>query len=672
MAFYNIDNQVKRRRMELAEKEQRLANDPGHIFMKSLASSAPKQLLSALGTVGVNLAKAGADYSLFGGKEERESVIKARDMKNKERLAMIAERNPALRGKIYEDEFGYKRDLPVSKPSEGAMDLVKTAEDVLSPADSLDDILKVPEKEPTKLDKILSAEPEIKDPETIYMGDGEYAVEVPVTGMTPEQMRRQGLITDPTGESSGFTPGGKAYKVMSTEQMVQYKDSMREKERQRRAAEKQPSAVERILSPELPDPAELKQPAAAPAAVASPVAPAAPEGARQQAPVETAQVEATAFDAYGNPLTSAELRKEAELRSLERRKNADLTQSQRKKRQDLIKSQLAEELKQAHNFMALTSAEELALGRADLQARYDRERDPIVREVLGNALAAYPSESERQRTETMFKNNKGTVRVGSVSIGEKNKITFNYREKPKRTSNLDAMKRNQSQITRNERTIEDPLATPEEREKARQDNVRLRASNKELGKATDISQKVPTDDDGNLTLLAGEETTIGSPSAALTSQRRQKKMDVYKSNRDGINAKIVGSKSANQAFTKAYNGYIESGQTQEDATALAVATVIDDKGELQSQYKPKTTGKDDAAKAAYPFLFNFSTKTGVPKMVNKTINESLLTVPELNSLNAYAQDKSAEEVSKIMQGAIRLVPVKGAKKNRVQQVIDSE
>ena len=62
--------------MELAEREQRLQNDPGRIFLKSMASSAPKALFSALGNVGVNLATNAANYNLFGGKERSEAQIR--------------------------------------------------------------------------------------------------------------------------------------------------------------------------------------------------------------------------------------------------------------------------------------------------------------------------------------------------------------------------------------------------------------------------------------------------------------------------------------------------------------------------------------------------------------------------------------------------------------------
>ena len=74
MAFFSVDNQIKRRQMELAEREQRLQNDPGRIFLNSLSRTAPQALLGALGDVGVNMASNYAKYNWFGGKEAEKMI----------------------------------------------------------------------------------------------------------------------------------------------------------------------------------------------------------------------------------------------------------------------------------------------------------------------------------------------------------------------------------------------------------------------------------------------------------------------------------------------------------------------------------------------------------------------------------------------------------------------
>jgi len=90
MGFFDKDYRQQLRQQRLMEKEQRLKNDPGAIFMRSLAAEAPRALYSLAGNLGIEAAK----HHLFGGVETQRRLDKAQQATERYQRSMVSDKSP--------------------------------------------------------------------------------------------------------------------------------------------------------------------------------------------------------------------------------------------------------------------------------------------------------------------------------------------------------------------------------------------------------------------------------------------------------------------------------------------------------------------------------------------------------------------------------------------------
>lgn len=599
MAFFNIDNQIKRRQMELAEREQRLQNDPGRIFLKSMADSAPKALFSALGNVGVNLATNAANYNLFGGKERSEAQIR-------ESEGRIAATYPQLRQQFFDKN--YKGAVPAM----GQQQATQQAKD---------EIQKPPM--PTRM------------PDMVDMGDGTVAVEVPTEGLTVEQIEQQDLTRDPSG---------KMYKIMDQKEANRVRFTYDEQ-----VAAARGGGISQFVAPEdqLPTLKSLKKPEQMPSA----------SFLNYQGGDLTGGLVGSPY-----PPTSDELKKQAELNSLERRKWADLTEGQRKKRQELIKSQMTEDVKNSYNFIGLTSAEQLSAKKTAYLAKIEAEKDPVVKQLLFNAYESLPSESQRQESESLLSRGKGTRRVASVSISDGNKVIVNYNEKPTRLKVKDAAMDAQSEINRMDLILADPARSDEHAYAAKQRRAML-TQLKDYSEMENVLTPILLDPEtGYLIVKAGEEDAVGKkldrpPAGGLTARTK-----AFNDDKQRSFDSIAANPGAKEMFVKKVEAYEKDGLSSSDAADKAAIEMIDADGLLRSDLRGSGAGKPKEAKPSYPNLKAKTSpggkKGGQLAYALELVRENKMSSAELATLEREAANLRPEEVDQAITGALGITKTK--------------
>ena len=151
MGFFDKEYRQQLRQQRLMEKELRLKNDPGAIFMRSLAAEAPGALYSLAGNLAIDAAK----YNLFGGKEAEDIARKKQYAEERHYSALEGAEDPLAlerhrkKYNLFPDSL--KPGTQPSKPGE------------------LDEILGTGPKKPQKrseLDKILAPKQPVKPEQT--------------------------------------------------------------------------------------------------------------------------------------------------------------------------------------------------------------------------------------------------------------------------------------------------------------------------------------------------------------------------------------------------------------------------------------------------------------------------------------------------------------------------
>ena len=602
MAFFDYNNEIKRRQMELAEREQRLQNDPGRIFLKSMAQSAPKALFSALGNVGVNLATNAANYNLFGGKDRSEAQIR----ESEGRIAAIY---PQLRQQFFDKN--YKGAVPAM----GQQQATQQAKD---------EIQKPPM--PTRM------------PDMVDMGDGTVAVEVPTEGLTVEQIEQQDLTRDPSG---------KMYKIMDQKEANRVRFTYDEQ-----VAAARGGGISQFVAPkdQLPTPESLKKPEQMPSA----------SFLNYQGGDLTGGLVGSPY-----PPTSDELKKQAELNSLERRKWADLTAGQRKKRQELIKSQMTEDVKNSYNFIGLTSAEQLNAKKTAYLAKIEAEKDPVVRQLLFNAYESLPSESQRQESAKILSSGKGTRRVASVSIGEGSKFVVNY-EKKTRAKIKDAAMDAQSYINVLDDVLADPKRASEHADARieRQRMLDKLQEFSKLPKDEIVSPIVLVEEGPNkgyLVVQAGEESDVGK--VLIRGGTNEETAIENKYNEPGGRQRAVDSikvdPEAQKMFVDKVEKYKSQGLSEADAGDKAAKEMIDAKtGTLRSSLKGSGGGTEKN-----PYQKIKDKEEGILDyalgIVVATPQVGKLTATELAYIEQKAGQLSVEQVKAFISGVAGMQPEKG-------------
>lgn len=192
MAFDPKSN-LAYRQQRLQEKQVELANDPGLVFLKAMAQSAPQATFSALGQMGVNT----LGYYALGGKEETQRKAFDTSSQNVQRAYERAKEYPGLYGEFEriaaEHSARFENGQPISRSKPDARGLRKSTMQKAS----------------------TPAIPNVKD-----FGDGKYGIETSpkdfVFGLGPDGYK------DPAS--------GKLYKPITKEEFDKYSTQQRKQQ----------------------------------------------------------------------------------------------------------------------------------------------------------------------------------------------------------------------------------------------------------------------------------------------------------------------------------------------------------------------------------------------------------------------------------------------------------
>tara|TARA_R110000796_G_scaffold96136_1_gene201670 strand:+ start:6888 stop:8960 length:2073 start_codon:yes stop_codon:yes gene_type:complete len=683
MAFYDTDNEIKRRQMALAENDLRLRNDPGRIFMRNLASAAPQALFSALGNVGVNLAKDASGYHMFGGKDRSEATIRASE-------AGVAEKFPMLRGGFMADNYPGALGPQVDTPPQGKAMAPGQAPQQVTPT-SKPTVSESPYKAPESYASGLEKQ------EYIDLGNGTFAVKVdPGEGGSAISM----LLQSPDGstdikrihalnkslkEQNIIESDGGLYRIVSKEnkerQQKEYGKFASNRMQYESDAEEAKALGTEFVAPEdlpeqLPRPSELRPSGAAPsptgaaprptrevlrpAQVARPVRTQATVKQATQTklaqltkqlgytPTGTEVMEAIKLDAQ------RQLKME-ELASLEMRKTQTLTSMELRKKQELLKSVILDEVQSSYDFLGITTPEDLQAKRDDLIRRHNEERDPTTRAVLSSAIDAMPTQNNLLEAKKLYASGKN-VRVSKVSISEANKFIVRA-EKPSSRGHERAAIRLQLEIEQNKVIINNPSAYTEEQvANARVTIERNKGKLYEMSQSKVVATQIQLTKEGEFYLQdterragLGEGAPGGKPD--ILHQNVKDHPKAYKQ-------VLIDNPKAKAAHARIVTEQIAKGFTVDEAERVANGEVFDETSDtpaVKPVFKKSAKGKG-TTKPAYPNL------TQDPDF-KRAVVDSSLTLEEKASMDKLMFGKTQEQYKKLFYDALALTPTKG--KNRV-------
>ena len=350
-SWYPSEYKMQKRQQALKEKELRQRNDPGQIFLRSLASSAPQAVFNSLGNMAVDAAK----YHMFGGKRKQEA----------EEGVVFPTLRPSFVEKYHPDVFAANKAAR-KELSPGTLSLGK-------PAPS-QEVKPVPQ--PTPL------------PEMVDLGDGTVGVEI---------TQEAGEAATDAGPATFSDAGsGKAYRIIPQNQW----DQLTQKHKKETEAYQQYRA---------------QQPSAPPVTSRTPAPPSpgsilgrAEGGFEAQS---NKALEGILSDPYATSAEAQAATKEWGLNSrklLEQRVGMEKTFATSQK--DLI----SKELSLVYQGLGITTKESLDKTREKFMMLAQYSPSPIVQRMWANAAAALPPEELRQEAVDHIGKGKG-ARVWSVT-----------------------------------------------------------------------------------------------------------------------------------------------------------------------------------------------------------------------------------------------------------------
>lgn len=676
MAFYDTDNEIKRRQMALAEKDLRLRNDSGRIFMNNLASAAPQALFSALGNIGVNLAKDASGYHMFGGKDRSEATIRSSE-------AGVAEKFPMLRGGFMADNYPGALGPQVDTPPQGKAMAPGQAPQQVTPT-SKPTVSESPYKAPESYASGLEKQ------EYIDLGNGTFAVKVdPGEGGSTEPTLlhdidgRIGAYRKALREQDIIESDGGFYRIVSKEnkerQQKEYGKFASNRMQFESDAEEAKALGTEFVAPEdlqapLPRPSELRPSGAAPSPtgaaprptreVLKPAQVARP--VRTQATVQQATQTKLAeltkqlgYTPTGTEVMKAieldikkELKRE-ELASLEMRKTQTLTSMELRKKQELLKGVILDEVQSSYDFLGITTPEDLQAKRDDMIRRHNEERDPTTRAVLSSAIDAMPTQKQLMEAKNLYASGKN-VRVSKVSISTANKFIVRA-EKPSSAGHERAAIRLQLEIEQNKVIINDPSAYTEEQVANARDTIKINKGKLyEMSQSKVVATQIQLTKGGEFYLQDKERT--GGLGKVATGGKQDILHQNVKDNPEAFGQVLIDNPKAKAAHAKIVTGEIARGRSIDEAEKTANNKVFDETSDtpaVKPAFEESAKGK---AKPAYPNLSQ-------DPDFKKAVMDSSLTLEERASMNKLMFGKTPEQYKALFYGALTLTPTKG--KNRV-------
>jgi hypothetical protein len=541
-SWYPSEYKMQKRQQALKEKELRQRNDPGQIFLRSLATSTPQAVLSSLGNMAVDAAK----YHMFGGKRKQEA----------EEAVIFKGLRPSFFDKYHKDASAANNAARMAV-SPGTLSLGKPA-----PSPEVK-----PVSQPTPL------------PEMVDLGDGTVGVEV-----------GQGATTD---AGSGVFPdpvSGKSYRIIPKEQW----DQLTQKHKTQTEAYQQ----YRAQQPTAPSAPPVTSRTPAPPSPDSILGRA--EGGFGAQSIKT--LEGILSDPY---VTSAEAQAATKEWGLNNRKLLEQRVGMEKTFATSQKDLISKELSLVYQGLGITTKESLDKTREKFMMLAQHSPSLIVKRMWANAAAALPSEELRQEAVDHIAKGKG-ARVWSVTAErEGHKVTVRN-PSPRDYSNailthqviIDNLRDKRAKVADGT-----PEAADYDKQIARQVQNRDKIYNDALTDPKSSRVMMIPDDNGNFFVSDDFRNRYASTIEQKPKQRRDhmenlasKNVPDFQSYIEAIKANgTSGAIRALSDWARIRDSGVTSGEEFDEA-AGKVAAMFDGASKLKGQYrkdKPKTTGKKD-------------------------------------------------------------------------------
>jgi len=623
----------------LQEQEMRLRNDPGRIFMRSMAQTVPQELLRG----GVQMAGDALGYYAFGG--EREQM-------RKDALAFNAAR-PAFLKKYHRDAYnkGMAANMAAGAPGVGQRPAQRQPQ---RPAQ------RPSAPKPTQRDVRRSSDAyvdELKLPEFIDLGDGTFAMEVGEGSARPAMSSYEDMITGGAGqrqqaEYNAFAKegmveqGGKVYKVISSNQKKKMEEDLVNRQASRmqfaqEAQEAQALGTGFVAPEDLP---VASAPASLPApAEKEPAYSAAPLLKLQQQTLSTGTGASIKLPkAPGFMASTEEVMAYRKNLNSAREKIADLQSKEGIAREKILKEQTESTVQRIYDFLPEMSEEELVRQRGIFEQMYHVERNPRVRQLLGVAINQIPSEEFRQSAAS-FMGKAGNRRWKSISKSLPTRINVTTKN---RRSILDAVKRRSARMSQIEKLLTNET-DPQEREFLESEHAMLKAANFRDSDDKEALESVPVDPRTGKVLdefsdISGR--TPGDPDASKLEKSNLLEFGNDPGNRDAQAAAIKNSVTATKRAKPIYNN---PSLTQDEKTLR-----------IQNLFKPLSTtlkpefvddkGKGKSKEEPYPNIKRLKLKVDVDDLMGSKNPNFQMTAAEARSLEKIAETASQGDVDKIL------------------------
>lgn len=609
-----IDPQMRlaQRQQRMAEQQMRLQNDPGRIFLRSLAQTVPQQLVAGA----VNIGRDALGYKVFGGERKQ--------------MAAEAEAFPNARLRFFQKYYPkeYERLMAPQRRAEQRRAASKEMDAILGPPTQRRVQAQQPKqpqqqampKDPRMEESYIPKKPVFKE-----LGDGKFAVAMdepalegfgdvlPNTARTRRMMRDQGFAVG---------PGGKQFRIVDAREKKRIEAQYQQASAARKAYQQQgreaAKSGNQFVAPgdALPKPeavgAEAKK-------VSSSFSLAPLIDAQNKRLLRTSA--GASIEMPGMPVVipsskevTTKMQQEGQTARAVLSAETELTKNERTN----IKGMLQKSIANMYNFLPKVSAEDLAQERARLQRLVDLETDPGMRNIYESALYQLPSEELRVAAST-FVGEDGNRKWGQISKSIPSSFSVGMPKLRDIQTSVDKAHRKYIQI---QTDIDGGKLTPGQLADARKEQQVLRAKVASLVSRPDAKQVIILD--GETGMPIGETIGFrkGAAGAGASAELEEKSFPALYAINPAKYASIVRNNP--KAVTELRNLMSPpSNMSMEDAMAV----LFDSSGKLRSDLRDSS----GSSKTIYPVISSLDGGTVYDRATRVGLSGG-----ELKSLEKYA------------------------------------